>query len=77
MEQSTKWEPYSPKVWVTCEHCAGQGRVYDLFEGDVGCYKCKGSGGRWEWDDEPIPALTGEERRWIRENLGVSMLEGV
>ena len=23
----------------------------------------KGSGGQWEWDGEPIPALTGEERR--------------
>ena len=66
-----------PKAWITCGHCAGQGRVYDLFDGDVVCYVCAGSGGVWEWDGVPVPVLTEGERRWIRENLGVSMLEGV
>ena len=66
-----------PKAWITCGHCAGQGRVCDLFDGDVVCYVCAGSGGVWEWDGVPVPVLTEGERRWIRENLGVSMLEGV
>ena len=66
-----------PKAWVTCGHCAGQGRVCDLFDGDVVCYVCAGSGGIWEWDGGPVPVLTEGERRWIRENLGISMLEGV